>query len=129
MKADIKDRKDIELLVNTFYDRVKENKVIGFIFNDVAKVDWQQHLPIMYSFWATLLLGEQSYAGNPMARHIELSHLTPLTEVQFNEWMHLFNETVDELFEGSVAAFAKNKALNIARLMLTKIEGSENGLI
>jgi hemoglobin len=122
MKPDISTREDIVLLVNTFYDKVKANALIGYIFNDVAKVNWQEHLPKMYSFWASMLLDEHSYSGNPMIKHIELSKITKLTKVEFSEWLRLFNETVDELFEGTTANEAKARGANIARLMLYKIQ-------
>lgn len=122
MKNDITNKPDIELLVNTFYDKVKTNKIIGHIFNDVAKVDWEHHLPKMYSFWASLLLAEHSFSGNPMQKHIALSKLTTMSEVEFSEWLSLFIQTTDELFEGEKAEEAKTRAANIARLMLHKIQ-------
>ncbi|HRH66624.1 MAG TPA: group III truncated hemoglobin, partial [Bacteroidia bacterium] len=61
MRVRITNRTHIELLVNTFYDRVKVHPVLGPIFNDMAKVDWNMHLPKMYNFWASILLGDQSY--------------------------------------------------------------------
>jgi len=118
---DIEKRRDVELLVNTFYDKVKVNPTLGYIFNDVAQVDWPVHLPKMYDFWSSILLGEHSYSGNPMRKHVELGKLTSLTEREFSEWLSLFNQTVDELFEGEKAETAKIRAENIARLMLYKI--------
>ncbi len=122
MKSKIQNRSDIELLVNTFYEKVRANKVLGYIFDDVAQIDWDNHLPQMYSFWASLLLGEHSFRGNPMVKHIKLSKMTPMTNVEFSEWLLLFNQTVDELFIGEKAEEAKIRAANIARLMLHKIE-------
>lgn len=122
MKNDILSRSDIELLVNTFYDKVRTNKIIGPIFNDIAKVNWETHLPKMYSFWGSLLLGEHSFSGNPMQKHVALSKLTTMTEVEFSEWLSLFIQTTDELFEGEKAEEAKTRAANIARLMLHKIQ-------
>lgn len=121
MKEDISTREDIELLVNTFYDKVKVSPVLGYIFNDIAKVNWASHLPKMYSFWASLLLGERSFSGNPMLKHIELSRLTAMTETEFSEWLKLFSQTINELFEGEKAEEAKARAENIAGLMLHKI--------
>ncbi|HLO54623.1 MAG TPA: group III truncated hemoglobin [Saprospiraceae bacterium] len=121
MKPDISQRKDIELLINTFYEKVKTNEIIGHIFSDVAKVDWVSHMPVMYSFWASVLLDERSYDGNPMPVHIDLSKRTPMTEAAFDAWMRLFKSTTDELFEGEKADEAKFRAENIARLMMHKI--------
>lgn len=122
MAADITNHDDVKLLVDTFYSKVKSNTILGYIFNEVAQVDWQIHLPKMYSFWSTIILGDQSYEGNPMLTHIKLSKLTPLTEKEFSEWLLLFNETVDELFYGPNAVEAKTRAGNIARLMLFKVQ-------
>ncbi len=119
---DIRSRADVILLVDTFYGKVKENDVIGHIFNEVANVDWQRHLPVMYSFWSSILLGERSYAGNPMIKHINLSNMYPLSTGHFQEWLTLFHQTIDELFEGDKANEAKSRASTIAQIMLHKIE-------
>ena len=125
MKKDLSNREDVELLVDTFYDKVKANATIGFIFNDIAKVDWKNHLPRMYSFWASILLGEHSFSGNPMYKHIQLSKIAPMTDKEFSEWLKIFIQTTDELFEGEKAEEAKTRASNIARLMLHKINTSQ----
>lgn len=122
MKSDITNRKDIELLVNTFYEKIRSNPVLGYIFDDVAKINWETHLPKMYSFWASILLGEHSFSGNPMQKHIALSKITEMTDKEFSEWLHLFTVTVDELFFGENANEAKLRAGNIARLMLHNIQ-------
>ena len=122
MKADITTHEQVKLLVDTFYEKVGINPVIGYIFTDVAKVNWEHHLPKMYSFWAAMILGDMRYTGNPMQTHINLSKLTPLTEKEFDEWIRLFNETVDELFEGPKATDAKLRATNVAQLMLYKVQ-------
>lgn len=119
---DIESRADIETLINAFYTKVRQNPVIGYIFNDIAKVNWEAHLPKMYSFWGSMLLSEQSYSGNPMNKNIALSKLTVMSEKEFSEWILLFNKTVDELFIGDKAIEAKLRAANIARLMLYKIQ-------
>ncbi|MEP7269487.1 MAG: group III truncated hemoglobin [Saprospiraceae bacterium] len=122
MKSDIHTRKDIISLVDSFYYRVKTNPIIGPIFTDVVKLDFNLHLPIMYDFWSTVLLSEQSYSGNPMEVHLKLSTITPLYKTHFDEWLSLFIETVDDLFVGEKAEEAKYRAKNIAGLMQHKID-------
>jgi hemoglobin len=122
MKPDITSQTDIKVLVDTFYNKVQQNKVLAPIFNDVAKINWDEHLPKMYSFWGSLLLQEHTYAGNPMQIHVELSKITTMSLVEFSEWINLFYQTVNELFEGEIASEAKTRAANIARLMQHKIE-------
>jgi len=122
---DISTREDIQTLVDTFYDKAKTDPLLGPIFNKIIGDHWDQHLPKMYSFWASILLGEQSYQGNPMIKHIELSKKVQLTEKEFDAWLLLFSTTVDELFKGEKANEAKLRANGIAGLMLHKIQNSE----
>jgi len=123
MKSDIENRRDIEHLVNSFYDKVKKDDLIGFIFNDVAKVNWEKHLPVMYDFWENIIFFTNKYSGNPMIVHTHLSQRIPLTKEHFSRWIKLFTETVDELFEGNKAMIAKEKAKSIATIMQVKISG------
>lgn len=122
--SDIQNRRDIETLINAFYAKARASSIIGYIFNEVANVNWEEHLPKMYSFWASMLLDEQSYSGNPMTQHIALSKMTSMTETEFSEWIRLFHLTIDELFTGPKATEAKLRAANIARLMLHKIQSA-----
>ena len=115
-------RQDIEDLVNLFYDKVQNDDKIGFFFNDVAKVDWAHHLPKMYSFWETLLFGQISYKGNPMAMHFPINDKVPLEKAHFAHWVKLWTETVEENFAGEMAELAIYKATNIANLMGYKMD-------
>ena len=123
MKNDIEDRTDVELMVNTFYGKVQKSDLIGFIFDDIAMIDWETHLPKMHNFWATMLLGERTFMGDPMSKHLALSEQTEMSDVQYNEWLTLFYETIDDLFEGVKADEAKMRANRIASVMLSVIQG------
>ncbi|MEC5158469.1 group III truncated hemoglobin [Chryseobacterium sp. MP_3.2] len=115
-------REDIEVLVNRFYDKVGQDETIGFFFTDIAKVDWTHHLPKMYAFWETLLLGNVSYKGNPMAVHFPINAQVPLEKKHFEHWISLWTQTVEENFVGEMADLAIYKAKNIANLMGYKME-------
>ncbi|MDP4263409.1 MAG: group III truncated hemoglobin [Bacteroidota bacterium] len=121
MKKDISTREDIELLVRTFYEKVKTDPVIGHIFTTVVKVNWAKHLPVMFDFWENTLFYTGTYSGNPMISHQRLHNLFPLNEEHFNRWVLLFTTTVDELFEGEKALLAKQRALSISTVMRIKI--------
>lgn len=121
MKNDIKSRDDIELLVNSFYIKVKQDHEIGFFFEDIAKVNWDLHLPKMYDFWEAILFGRKGFKGNPMEVHFRLNKIHPIESVHFNRWKFLFTDTVDDLFSGPTAVIAKQRAESIADLMLFKM--------
>ena len=110
MKTDITTSDDIKLLINSFYAKIKADDVIGYVFNDIAHVDWDHHLPKMYAFWEFLLLGKDTYQGNPMEVHKKLHQKVALTEELFDRWLSIFHQTVDEHFAGLVAEEAKNRS-------------------
>ncbi|MGK2860792.1 MAG: group III truncated hemoglobin [Chitinophagaceae bacterium] len=124
---DIQSRMDIELLMATFYEKVKKDDIIGYIFNDIAKINWEHHIPIICDFWETLLLNATSYRKNAMAVHYTLNRKIPLEEKHFQRWLQLFFETVDELFTGNIATMAKTKAKSIAALMQFKMKQESTG--
>ena len=62
-QPDITSEADIRLLVDGFYAKVVEDALLGPVFNGFAHVDWPRHLPVMYDFWSSLLLGTTRYHG------------------------------------------------------------------
>lgn len=122
---DITTELDIKNLIDKFYTKVLVDPTIGFIFTDVVLLSWEKHIPIMNAFWGSILLGTNTYHGNPMAKHIELDQKTKLTEVHFNKWLELWEATVYELFNGVKANEAVLRAKNIARLMQHKINPTD----
>ena len=44
-RFDVTDHRDVACLVNVFYDRVRDDRLLGPIIDDVAHVDWMTHLP------------------------------------------------------------------------------------
>ena len=109
-RSDISTEADIKLLVDSFYQKVNQDELIGPIFNEVVEVDWAEHLPTMYRFWGSLLFRNNSYQGHPWPKHAVL----PVNPAHFNRWLSLFKQTVDEHFAGPKAIEAKNAAASIA---------------
>ena len=77
-RKDILEREDVEILVDKFYDKVKSDELLRPVF---SHVDWPHHLPIMYNFWSSMLLGDQSYTGNPLTKAFAISLLEKITLV------------------------------------------------
>lgn len=126
VRANLATHDDVVRLVNAFYDRVRVDDLLGPIFNDIARVDWDAHLPKMYAFWSSVLFGTAGFRGNPLAVHRALAQRAPLTAVEFDRWVMLFHATVDELFSGHVADDAKVRAIRIAATMQYHIEADRN---
>jgi hemoglobin len=121
IRPDITGRPEIELLVNRFYEKVRADDLIGPIFNDIAKVDWDIHLPKLYAFWQTVLFGNGGFQGNPLGVHFALVRETPMDWPRFERWLALFNETVDDLFTGERAGHIKRVADDMAHVIHSRI--------
>lgn len=123
---DIETEEDIIVLVDNFYSKATNDSAIGYIFSEHMKVTMEEHLPMIYKFWQSVLLGTMIYRGQVMATHIDLHRRVKLTEAHFERWLRLWNETVDALHVGEKAEETKQRAAAMKDLMLFKILGSEN---
>ena len=108
-KSDIHSRAHIARLVETFYGKVNVDPMLAPVF---SHVNWPEHLPVMVNFWASMMLGDSSYQGNPFQKHIPLA----IGREHFSRWLQLFTETVDEGFAGPQAEEIKARAISIAAL-------------
>ena len=83
----------ISLLVESFYDRIRADRVLGPIFDRVITGSWDSHLARMKDFWASVALSAGSYSGQPVPVHQRLSDVTP---DHSERWLRLFAETLNE---------------------------------
>lgn len=113
---------DIKLLVNTFYDKVREDAFLAPIFNAQIQDRWPQHLEKMYTFWQTVLLEEHTYFGSPYPPHAKL----PVDHAHFEKWLALFTQTIEELFCGEKAEEAIWRANKMAQMFEMKITHFRN---
>ncbi|GJM33792.1 MAG: hypothetical protein DHS20C18_27930 [Saprospiraceae bacterium] len=124
-KQDIQSRPEIEKLVHVFYGKLLDDALLAPIFLEVAKIDLPKHLPILFDFWESVLFQAGKYKNNALEIHLDLHLEHRLEEAHFERWLVLFNETVDELFEGEKAKQAKGTALSIATIIKMKIDNLE----
>ncbi len=117
---EIENKDDIKLLVDKFYGKAMQDELLGPIFHHAVK-DWDAHMPRMYSFWGTLLIGEMSYHGSPFGVHRGAG----LVKQHFDTWVKLFSETVDENFIGPTAESAKNFARTNGYIFESKLRMME----
>lgn len=126
MKQDISNRADIELLVNTFYNGVRNDVSLANIFDEIMNVNWEKHLPKMYDFWENVLFHTGNYSGHPFQPHIQVNQKITLTNDHFDTWIKIFETTVDNLFAGKKADEAKLRAASIKHIFNTKINYINN---
>ena len=113
---DLDDPTEIAEMVRRFYADVAQDDLLGPMFNDVAQVDWSEHLPKLTAFWCRALLGLEGYVGNPFRAHALVHQRRAFTVAHFQRWLDLFHETIDLGWVGPLAERAHDLADNVARV-------------
>jgi len=113
----IESREDINVLVNTFYAKIRKDDLLGPIFNShIPEEKWPEHLDKLTDFWETNLFGVARFKGSPTQKHLNvdknLNHT--VDQKHFGQWLQLWFETIDELYEGEHALKAKEAARRMA---------------
>lgn len=83
----------ISTLVDTFYERVRQNPHLGPVFEGAVD-DWPEHLARLKSFWASVALNAGAYSGRPMQAHMRVPAIEP---AHFGEWLYLFEQTLRDI--------------------------------
>lgn len=122
---DIQHKKDIQYLVETFYRKALADPQIGPVF-EAADFRLEKHIPVMVSFWETILFDVITYKGNPMLKHLELNKSVALKTLDFERWIEIWTETVNHKFSGKLAEKAIVRAKAIAQLMEYKIKEADH---
>ena len=114
----IESREDIQVLVHTFYSKIRKDALLSPIFNThISEELWPEHLVKLTDFWETNLFDVPKFKGNPLQKHAKVDKDSDYTinQVHFGKWLQLWVETINELFEGDYA----QKAIHEARKMAT----------
>ena len=97
-------------LVDTFYRRIRQDPVLGPIFEARLQGRWDTHLAAMVDFWSSVTMLTGRYRGKPHVAHEPLG----LTPEHFQRWLGLFEATVGDLCTGPAAALFIDRAHRIA---------------
>ena len=107
------DRPALAVLVDTFYDRVRRDPLLGPTFaGAIADGEWDQHKERMVSFWSTAMLKAREFRGNVFGKHQAMPQLTP---AHFARWLALFEDTAGMLFAPDDAHALVDAARGMAR--------------
>ena len=110
-------KENLNILVIKFYTKVLKDDFIGPIFIDVLGKDlksdtWKAHIQLLTDFWASIALGDFSYSGSPFAPHVKLQD--KLSIKAFEQWLKLFFETLNSIYEPQIAEQFLARSKNIA---------------
>ncbi|MEP6928470.1 MAG: group III truncated hemoglobin [Flavobacterium sp.] len=122
MRKQIESRADLEVLVHTFYTKIRADAEIGFYFNTMIK-DWDAHLEKLTDFWETNLFTVKKYKGNPQEVHNEVdAHFDgKITSNEFGIWLNYWFQTLEELFEGENVETLKRRARKMGTFLFVSM--------
>jgi hemoglobin len=110
----------LHTLVERFYGKVREDEVLGPIFE--ARIsDWAPHLDRMVDFWSSVALMTGRYHGAPVPAHTGL----PVDAAHFERWLGLFRETASEVCSPEGAEHVICRAERIARSLRMAVEDAQ----
>jgi hemoglobin len=112
--AEIKDRTGIDeamisVLVTAFYAQVRNDPLIGPIFEEKVD-DWNHHLEKLCAFWSSVVLMTGRYHGQPMQAHLSL----PIRAEHFERWLEIFEATALSVCPRKAADVFIDRACRIA---------------
>jgi hemoglobin len=108
-------------LVDAFYIKVRDDRLLGPVFAGAIGNAWGPHLEKMNRFWSSVLLDSRVYKGDPMAIH---QQLPGLTEDHFERWLQLWRETAPAVCSSEVASLFIPKAEMIGGNLLRAVRQS-----
>lgn len=108
-------------LVHAFYGRVRQDAVLGPIFDGEIGDGWDAHLAKLCDFWSSVLLMTGRFKGAPMQVHARLPQIRP---EHFARWLDLFRTTAAEVCPAAAAAVFIEKAEMIGRSLQLGIAAS-----
>lgn len=115
----------IDHLVDAFYEKVREDPLLGPIFAERI-TDWPAHLRRMKGFWRSILHNSGEFSGNPMLKHMAIPGLQVS---HFAHWLELFYATLRDIEEHPEAtSLVGGRARMIADSLATAIEMRRSGL-
>jgi hemoglobin len=111
---DIETYDDCLVMIRKFYDKLLVDEQISHFF---IHLDLDEHIPNVADFWAFILIDKPGYSNNMMTAHSKLS----LSENDFQRWLELFHQTINEQFKGEKANLAIERSKLIAWTMKSKM--------
>ena len=114
----------IETLVHRFYARIREDALLGPIF-EARIADWGPHLERMCAFWSSVALMTGRYHGQPMRIHMPL----PIDAEHFDRWLALFEATARETCPPAAADHFMERARRVAESLELGIAGSQGVML
>ncbi len=109
--------REIALLVDTFYDVVRRDPILGPVF-EKRVADWDRHLATMRDFWSAAACRTGRYSGRPINVH---RRIPEIEAEHFPRWVSLWQQTVDDVVQSEIRHALKDFARRMATSMSARM--------
>ena len=116
----------ITQLVHGFYGDVRQDPLLGPVFEKALHGQWDAHLQRLVDFWSTVALGTRSFKGDVFGKHMALEGVTP---AHFAAWVGLWQQHTSRLLAPEVAHDLQVAAHGIARNLFRGYFGNGPGFV
>jgi len=103
------------MLVHRFYACVRDDALLGPVFNAAIGDHWPEHLATLTNFWTSVLLASGRYKGNPMMAHLAIPQMD---HQHFSRWIELWRQTTTEIFGAEISAALVTKASSMGERLI-----------
>lgn len=124
-RPDLSTRTDIHDLVVDFYREVVWDDLLDAVFDGVAEIDWETHIPKLVDYWCRIVLDDPGPKYPIMAAHRALHALEPLGPEHCDRWWTLWSECIDRGWSGPRAEHARSHATSLMAGMARHVFGFE----
>ena len=114
MKEDIRTYEDCIQFIKHFYTKLLKDPLISHYF---TPLNLDEHIPRVADFWAFILIDQPGYQNNMMTAHAQLH----LKNEDFDRWLSLFKDSINDLFEGEKTEMAIQRSEQIAWTIKSKL--------
>jgi hemoglobin len=123
-RGDLDHRGAIHDAVVHFYREIVLDDLLAPVFEEVAEVDWAEHIPKLIDYWCRVLLGERGYDGAILVAHRHVHDLDAFRVEHFDRWYGLWAASIDARWAGPYAEQAKRHAERIAGSLARQLLGT-----
>ena len=85
-------------------------------------MDLEVHIPIIASFWESVVFNTRGYRGDVMEIHRRIHRISNIGTQHLDRWVRLFLDSIDAYFAGNNAELMKQRARSIATVMQMKLD-------
>ncbi|MFA5564996.1 MAG: group III truncated hemoglobin [Acidimicrobiia bacterium] len=124
-KLDLDNRTEIHNFVVEFYRAIVFDDLLQEVFEQIAEVDWNSHIPRLVDYWCKVLIGENRYNGAMFQAHQDVHEIEDFQPAWFEQWHKLFWETLDAGWEGPHVEHAKEHALKNLGSLARRLMGTD----